>query len=550
MTQKFKVEIDGTDYINDIGNWRQFLPVDKRDETYHSHLKTFSANRLSLSAAAKAYVVAQKDLKGSFANSTFVISSFNYNTDVYDEIVAGTLDYKTASEDVISGTFEVLFFPDEPAQKIIKRDDQNADLQKLVDFDGNAITAFSGTHGETYTLSLTKTEIAGLTEVATSNCEVMLPWEIGLRLAQKILGRNDAFRSDLLGRTDGEVFQTDADGRLAFVSMTNGDLIRGDTLTDNPISMSLADFFEYLNAIEPISMGIEYINDVAFLRIEDIDYEYDSISDPIWTIENPESFQIVTNESRVYGRVLSGYRNFEKADDAGVGQSNSYIESMHTTRRYVTGLDAFSKNIYNVLSNGIASSYLNEIVRNNVIANNNNEERGNDIFYIVVKRDGVGGFEIDNDYVSVTGVDDPTTQKNYLLTPGRTILNHLKVINAALIREYKNREANEVGFAGFNPIRFVDGEGNKTASTKIGSEAAEIEEDADLSAGVEPIFLEDDLLIKTNVSEAQYKLIQDNKKKRVKVTYDDMTCYGYIDELRLDDLYQVDLVLRRANDDY
>ena len=550
MPPKYQVLIDGTDYLQDVTNWKEFLPVIKRHDTYHSHIETFSASRLSLVKAAKTYVEGEKATRGAFASSTIQITRYNYKTDTYSNLVNGTLSYNDILQDKIEGTCEVKFHPDNPSEKVLQRDDQKADLHLLEDFDGEAITAFSsGPHNESYTLSLTKTEISGLAEVATSNCEIMLLWEIGVRLSQKILGRNDAFRSDLLGRTDGEVFQASSDGELSMIGLTNGGLVRAGTLSDYPMRISLSDYFGLINAITPIGLGIEYINNVPFIRIEKIDYFYDSTSEPIWTIIDPPRFLIQSNPSRVYGRVLSGYRKFEKANDAGVGESQSYIESMHTTRAYVTGLDSKSKATYNVRSNGIASPYLTEIVRNNAIANGNSDETDNDIFYIQVKRDG-GGYIIDNDNVSTTGVLNPASQKNYLLTPGRTILNHLKIINAGLIIEYKNRESTESGFTGFSPIKLVEGVGNISASTRIGSETSEISENADLSAGVEPIYFEDDIILEDAIDEYGYITLRDNLKKRVKITYDGETHYGYIDQLNPRDLNNLEGTFKRANEDY
>ncbi len=550
MQAKYQVLIDGTDYVETVENWQDFLPVTDRHSVYHSHIASFAVQRIILKKAAKTYVVGQKNTKGAFASSTFVIKGLNLNTNDYDNLVNGSLDYKSLDEDVVKGAVAILFHPDDEAQNILSRESQVADIQELTDFNGDAITAFSaGPHNETYTLRLTKTDISGLREISTSNCEIMLPWEIALRLAQKIIGRNGALRSNLLGRTDGEVFQTTSDGALAFVALTNGGLIRGGTLANYSMKMSLLEFFNFINAITPISLGVELINGVAYLRIEDIDHQYDKTTTPVWTITDPQRFSIKINPNRVYGRILTGYRIFKKANDAGISQSQSFIDSMHTRRSYVTGLDNKSKIAYNVRTNAIASSYLMEIVRNNVIANNNQDETDQNFFYIVVKRSG-GSFVVDNDQVSTTGVDKPATQKNYLLTPGRTILNHQKVFNAPLIREYKNREATEAGFTGFSPIKFIEGEGNKTASTRIGSEAAEISEDADLSAGIEPIFLEDDIFVETPISETEYKLVQANLKLRVNIVYDSVTYQGYIDQLKLINLNRVEGVFKRINPDY
>jgi hypothetical protein len=373
----------------------------------------------------------------------------------------------------------------------------------------------------------------------------MLPWEIALRLAQKITGRNDALRSSLFERTDGEVYQSATDGRLSLISLTTSALVRGGSSSTYPIRLSLDAFFDFYNAFEPIGLGIEYINDEPYVVIEPMDYFYNSTDDALITFANPTGLKTVTNPERIYGKVLTGFRNFEKASETVAG-ADTFISAVHTKRSYTTRLDNKSNQTYNVRTNAIASPYLIEIVRNNPLSNNTSDETNGLFFHVVVKRSG-GSFIVDNDYVSVTGISDPGTQKNYLITPGRTVLNHLKVINCALIREYKRREA--LGQE-FKPIRVQSGDGNYTASSRIGSEDAEIAENAALSAGVEPIYLEDDLIIDTAITESDYIDLMDNLTKRIKVTFDGVTYHGYIDEIKFNDLNKLTCRAKLANDDY
>lgn len=555
---KYKIEIDGLtesdglQYVDVVKNWKDFLPVTQRHKKYHSFVQTFAVKKLIFSKNAKDVLTIKRDTNGGFAASTLKIQALNASDDTYRDLVDGTIDYDSLDEDIVNAVVTARFFPDSESSKFLARVNTQTNLQELIDFDGDPITAFSGDHGETFTLSLTKTEIFGLTEIVTSNCEIMLAWEVGVRLAQKLLGRNDAFRSDLLGRTDGEVFQTAADGRLAFISFTAGGLVQGNTTTDQPIRMSLDEFFDNINAIEPVGLGIVNINNVPFLFLEDLDFWFDSTSPITLNIPDPEGLRLVANKDRIFGKVLTGYRVFTKASDNGTGQTNAYFETMHARRSYVTGLDFKTDERYIIRSNAIASPQLNEFVRNNPSTNNEADETARLLFYIVVKGDGGSprGFIVDNDQVSTTGVLDPTTQKNYLLTPGRTVLAHLKWINAGLIREFKNRQATEPGFTGFSPIKLIDADANFTASTRIGNESAEIAEDADLSAGVEPILLEDDIIIDTVLTEDENIALQDNLRKRISVTFNNITYVGYLSQNNFSDLTRLETRLHRSNPDY
>lgn len=551
---RYQIEIDGSTtasngekYIEYVKNWNNLFPRIQRDAKYHGFLASYSIESLIFTKAAKDYLKTRVESYGAFASSTFKIKKWNTSENGYDDVVDGTLDYLTYQEDVLGEMVLMRFFPQNDAENLVNRAAVPTSLQSLKDFDGDAITAFAGTHGETYTLPVTKTEIGLSSPEPTSNCEVMLAWEVALRLSQKIIGRNDCLRSNLLGRTDAEVVQTVSDGDLAYLAFTNGGLLRGGSVSDYPIRWSLDEFFEVLNAFQPIGMGVEYINNEPFIRIEAIDYWYESGELPSLNTSAVSDVVVEKNRSRIYGKVLTGFRVFEKAaQEAG---SDTYNESVHTRRSYVTGLDGKTKNEYNIRVNVLASPQVIETVRNNTVAGGQNDEMDRQNIVIQVKDDGASGWEVDNDYVSVTGINNPTTQKNYLITPGRTVLNHLKMINGCLITEYKRQEALG-GFTGFDPIQYQEGDGNTSAATRIGAEAAEISENADLTAGVEPIFLDDDIQALITMTESEFTTVQDNLKKKITVNYDGNSFTGYVQAIESEDLNNFRLILKKSNEDY
>lgn len=551
LDNKFTIKIDGTDYTSDLVGDSIFVPVIKRDKKYHSTLANFAAQRLTFIGAAYDYLSGLKSTRGGFATASFVVTVFNWGTDQTRELFSGLVDFpESYDEQLVDGKITVLFTPDDATTKLNNRVNLRAQLQDLFDFDGNAITAFStGPHNETYTLPLTKTELPGITEIATSNCEIMLAWEVFLRLAQKILGKNDALRSDLLGRTDSEVFTSASNGRLAFVAFTNGGLIRQGSLSDYPITISLDEAFGAINQIEPIGMGIEYIGGQPFLRVEEIDYFYDSTSTEIITITNPRGLRIRTNPDRLYAKVFTGYRVFDKAMENQDVDNGAFIRSPHTERTWVTGLDKITGGEYNTRTDVAASGYLIEVLRNNTATTDNSSNLDQQNFMIVVKRNGLSNFQVDNDYVS-SDLSDPTTQKNYLLMPGRCVLNHQKVFNAGLIREATYQASQ--GNPNYAPILFQTGQGNKTATTRIGSESAAISEDADLLATVEPIFYEDDLYVEHQLTEEEYlDLVSGNNINiRVPVIFNGVTRYGFIDQIEFRSKYLVEMILKQANPNY
>lgn len=553
---KYRVLLNGQfrdanniDFIDHIANWSNFVPTTRRHPKYHSFTQSFSNKDLIFVKGARTYLKNLYDTRGSFASVTFKVQRFSFASEEYIDIVDGSLDFATYNDDEVAGTTTLLFQTSTVSEKLLSRVRTRTSLQTLKDFDGNALTAFTGDHGETYSLSVTKTELDNLTEIATSTASVMLVWEVALRLAQKVIGREDALRSDLLGRANGEVFQTTTDGELSYLAITNGALLRGGSTSTYPLRVSFDELFDILNNITPIGMGIEEINNEPFIRIEKVEYFYDNQNGIVWDINPPEQLRVLAVPERRYGRVLTGFRRYEKANNNGVDGAIAYEETLHGTRSFVTGLDSVTNRDYNTRINAIASSQLIEVVRNNQVTNNTSDETNNLLVLLQVSRSG-STWSIDNSYVSETGVNNPSSQKNYKITPGRTVLNHLKMINGCLNLEYKNREATEVGFTGFSPILYQEGTGDTSASVQLTGESAEIAENADLSASVEPIYYDKNLEIETTVTEDLYDTIQANLSKWVRVEYNGAIYYGYIDQMNFSSLNSLRLICKFANIDF
>ena len=536
-------------FIDSISNWTNFIPTTKRHPKYHSFIQSFSNKDLVFIKGARTYLKGLYDNKGSFASATFKVQRFSYASNEYINIVDGSLDFATYSDDEVAGTLTLLFQTSTTEEKLLSRVRTRTSLHTLKDFDGNSIDAFTGDHGETYSLSITKTELDNLTEIATSTAEVMLAWEVALRLAQKIVGRNDALRSDLLARSNGSVFQSTSDGELAYLAFSNGGLIRGGSTSTYQLRISFDELFDILNSITPIGMGVEIINDEPFIRIEKAEYFYDNQNGVSWTISPPQGLVISSDTNSRYGRVLSGYRIYQKNSSEGVDGGVAFEETLHGERSWVTGLDSVTDKAYNIRTNAIASSQLIEVVRNNPTSNNKSDETNNRIVLLQTLRAG-SSWSIDNSYVSQTGVNNPASQKNYKITPGRCILNHLKMINSCLNTEYKFKESTEVGFSGYSPILYQEGTGNTSASTQIGSESAEISENADLSAGVEPIYFDKLIELETTVTEDLYDTIQANLEKWVRIEYNGAIYYGYIDQMDFQSLNGLRLICKFANIDF
>jgi uncharacterized protein (TIGR02145 family) len=81
------------------------------------------------------------------------------------------------------------------------------------------------------------------------------------RIIQAIAGGVSPFYSELLGRTDSEVISYGSDGALSLGVVCDGLMIRGFLPSDRDVSLNvcLKDLFTSLNAVRPLSLGVEKV---------------------------------------------------------------------------------------------------------------------------------------------------------------------------------------------------------------------------------------------------------------------------------------------------
>ena len=128
--------------------------------------------------------------------------------------------------------------------------------------------------------------------------------------------------------------------------------------------------------------------------------------------------------------------------------------------------------------------------------------------------------------------------------------NHLKVINAGLSREYYYKQSDEVGFSGWSPILFQEGQGNISASIKMLSENTAVVENEDKSAAAQPIFYAETRECKFPVSQVEWATIKDGIKKKFTTVVEGVTTSWYIDELKLSKENEATVKLIRVNENF
>lgn len=293
-----------------------------------------------------------------------------------------------------------------------------------------------------------------------SNTRAYLINESGSRILEAIT--NDCFRflSNYYGRTDSEPYVapalTDGCGSLRF--FTKGLQIRNYINTlDEPtnLNMSFKDFFEGLNAIDNIGIGLE--EDAArpgnqVIRAEPMKYFY--TDDQLLFLDKVPSIKITVIQDEHYSVYKNGYQKWENEDYMGIDEFNS-------RREYRTALTQITNTIEKVCS-FIASGYTIEIGRRKKFYSTTTQEDwryDNDTFIICVDRNiGFGYIVEQGNVLSASNLFDPDTVYNYRISPARNALRWLKTI----INSYRDPENVN------SQLIFMDGDGNYIAGGEIG----------------------------------------------------------------------------------
>ena len=223
---------------------------------------------------------------------------------------------------------------------------------KLDDYD----TVPSGTTtstGYSITVNTLTVELSKDTTTTATTCKAFAIHEAGARIAQSITNQLDAFRSDFFGRKNSQPNTYSSNGCGSFTALTNGFQIRKFPITDRPIYMSLDDYFEGLNAIYNLGLGIEVGGSGYVIRIEPKEYFYST--NVLMRVGNIPDMKVVNGEEYYFNSLKIGYDKWQTENINGTEEFNS-------KREYSTLLKKIDKEIMAV-SKFIAGGYALEVAR-------------------------------------------------------------------------------------------------------------------------------------------------------------------------------------------
>ena len=287
-----------------------------------------------------------------------------------------------------------------------------------------------------------------------TDCRVYAINETGSRILESITDDNFRLLSTYFGRTDSEPYASPdaADGCGSLEVVTMGLLLR--QAANVIFSMSFKQWFENLNAIHNIGIGLEPDTDrggsYQVVRAEPMEYFYDPAI--ILQLDKiPAAVRIILQEEH-YGTFKFGFDKWEAEEYTG-------LDEFATDREYRTTISSITNTLTQICM-WIASGYAIEITRWQQIFDADTQADwrfDNDTFIICVKRNASDPALLEVEQGNITGdanMIDPTTIYNFRISPVRNALRWLRTV----LNSYRDPED------GNSKLIFTDGTGNVLAT--------------------------------------------------------------------------------------
>lgn len=269
-----------------------------------------------------------------------------------------------------------------------------------------------------------------------STCKALCIHEAWSRLSEIITDQTLAFKSEYYGRTNSQPIQYSSNGCNSFAAITSGKNIRA--FPNEPITVSLRDFFKGCTGIDNIGLGIE---DGNIIRVENKKYFYDDII--IFQQGYVPNIDRKFSDDFIFNTLEFGYGKWEIDAVNGLNEPNS-------KRKYSIPDIKTIKNNLDFVSTFVTGMYPIENTRRFDVINfpttDNNYDY--DIFIIALNRSVDGDnrpnnltiAEKDENFDTVTNILEPSTSYNLRYSPTMNLLRWFPVYSIGMnkVLNYQN----------------------------------------------------------------------------------------------------------------
>lgn len=356
-------------------------------------------------------------------------------------------------------------------------------------------------------------KITAETVYKDTNAEGFFLHDVASGIINRTVGTN-SFYSEYLGSDQTLERQYDEDGCAWKYMLLKGLQIRQYSLDDKPFFQSFKQWWEGINPILNLGLGYEEIDGEKVIRVEEKEHFYDDSS----SLVNFSNVELIGryDQEYIFKKIEIGYKKWQAEDVSG-------IDDPQTKKTYASRLRRSGKDL-KIESEFIAASLAIETTRRKTREKSEDYKFDNDVFIVAIDPNGPDTSpetltyqpELDENFDSVTNLNNSDTRYNLRLTPARSMLRWLNVINGAL-QKYLT-----------SSYKFTSGEGNYDATTEMSASDCDanfdgdsLSEKQDIPVTADFLFFPESFECVVDMTYEEYLLIRDNKKRSIGISQTD-----------------------------
>jgi len=261
--------------------------------------------------------------------------------------------------------------------------------------------------------------VTALTTYRRTTAECFLMHDVAAQIMNRIAGREGLMYSEYIGG----LLTTRSypiNGKQWDYVLTRGLQLRQYSLLEKPFFISFKDWWEGADPIFNLGLGIDKIDGLDVIRIEDKAHFYnEEMSIAFLNVKNIERDY---DEDLFFNNIKTGYKTWQSEDVNGIND----VQTVHTRSSILTKI---GKPI-ELLSSWIGAALAAESTRRQTRAKSSDYKFDENVFIVNVTSDLTPA--IDEEFTEVTNVTGEDTRYNKKLTPGRNFLRWLNFLSMGL----------------------------------------------------------------------------------------------------------------------
>lgn len=289
----------------------------------------------------------------------------------------------------------------------------------------------------------TRFNIVAYTTYPNTTAQGFLIHDAADAIIKRIIGPDGVFRSEYLGATETLAHQYSSDGCAWKNVILQGLQLRGYDIGDKRFSLSFEKLWKCIKPLFCLGLGYDTYHGTSCIIIDELGAFYDK-SDISVRLSNVRQISREYDTSMLYNQVETGFSKWQSEDISG-------IDDVQTKRRWSFVPSKHTK-LLSLVSDAITASIAIEVTRRKTIEKSEDYKFDNEPFIIAINGAGVSPDryvpELDENFTSITGLQQSDTRYNSIHTPMRMLLRWAKVWNGCL-QKYQN-----------SIVKFISGEGN------------------------------------------------------------------------------------------